>query len=308
MMSIEPADELDLLLAEDAERTDDTPITYTPDALALQTQDAIKQFLNEAGRFPLLKHDEVVELAKRVERGDLEAKERLVQSNLRLVVSIARKYQGHELCLLDLIQEGILGLIRAVEKYDWRKGFRFSTYATFWIRQAIQRGIDNQGRTIRLPTNIAQRERKVARAQRDLATRLGREPTDEEIACEADLDPAAVAELRSSPRAVTSLDRPVGAEEETSLGALLPSDAPEPGEEVEVTLREESVRQALEELPERERTVIKLRYGLDGSPDPLPSTEIGRRLGVSAERVRQLEQQALGHLAVTREIRALSVV
>ncbi len=181
-----------------------------PDDLAGATTDALQIFLNELRNHPLLSKDEEAELAKRVEQGDLEAKERMINSNLRLVVSIAKKYQGQELSLLDLIQEGIFGLIRAVEKFDHRKGFKFSTYATFWIRQAIQRGLANKARTIRIPVHIGQRERKIVRAERDLAARLGREPTDAEIAAEAELPIDQVEEVRAAARTVTSLDRPSG--------------------------------------------------------------------------------------------------
>ena len=213
------------------------------------TSDTLQLFLRDIRRHPLLTRGEEIELAKRIERGDLEAKERMVNSNLRLVVSLAKKYQGHELSLLDLIQEGILGLIRAAEKFDWRKGYKFSTYATFWIRQAIQRGLANQGRTIRLPVHIGQRERKIARAERELSTRLGRPPTDEEIAREADITMRELEETREFSRTVTSLERPVGEEGDTELGALLPSDAPEPVEEVEIGLRQEAVHRALEQPP-----------------------------------------------------------
>jgi RNA polymerase primary sigma factor len=277
-----------------------------PEDLPVHTTDAVQLFLNEAGRWKLLTPDEEKALARRVEQGDLEAKERMINANLRLVVSIARKYQGHELSLLDLIQEGILGLIRAVEKFDWRKGFRFSTYATFWIRQAIQRGLDGQGRTIRLPSNIAQRERKISRVERELSVTLERAPTDEEIAGAAELSLEAVRDLRTAGRVVTSLDRPVGSEEATSLGALLPAQERGPGEEVERTLRQETVRDVVSQLPEREREVIGLRYGLGGHDDPLPLAEIGRRLGVSPERVRQIEEAALRHLALRREIDGLA--
>jgi RNA polymerase primary sigma factor len=275
--------------------------------VANATTDALQLFFNEIRRYPLLSKDEEVELAKRIEQGDLEAKERMITSNLRLVVSIAKKYQGQELSLLDLIQEGIFGLIRAVEKFDYRKGFKFSTYATFWIRQAIQRGLANKARTIRIPVHIGQRERKIARAERGLAAALGRDPTDEEIARAAELPLDQVAEVRETARTVTSLDRPVGEEGETALGELLESGQPAPEDEVEVSLREQTLRRTVEELPDPERNVIRLRYGINGN-DPKPLRETGRELGLSAERVRQLEAKALERLATRREIDALREV
>src|SRR3954452_15881463 len=211
-------EERGLELSDDCGRAGVEPTRYQNEDLAGATTDALQLFLNELRRYPLLTKDEEIELAKRIEQGDLEAKEQMIQSNLRLVVSIAKKYQGQELSLLDLIQEGIFGLIRAAEKFDYRKGFKFSTYATFWIRQAIQRGLANKARTIRIPVHIGQRERKIVRAQRELGARLGREPTDAEVAAEAELPLEQIDEVREVTRTVTSLDRPVGEEGETALG------------------------------------------------------------------------------------------
>ena len=292
-------------LTDDCGRSDAGPrIEFKPEELATSTTDALQLFPNEIRRYPLLTAAEEVELAKRVEKGDMAAKERMINSNLRLVVSLAKKYQGHDLPLLDLIQEGIFGLIRAVEKFDWRKGYKFSTYATFWIRQAIQRGIANKARTIRIPVHIGQRERKIARIERELATKLGRPPTDDEIAKAAELPVDQVEEVRETARTITSLDRPIGEEGESSLADLLPSEAPQPEEEVSVSLEQQTLRKALESLPERERDVVKLRYGINGD-DPTPLRETGRRLGISPERVRQIESRALEHLARTRELEGL---
>jgi RNA polymerase primary sigma factor len=278
--------------------------SYANGDLADRTTDAMSLFLQEVRRYPLLTRAQEVELAQRIERGDLEAKSQLVNSNLRLVISNARKYQGHDLPLLDLIQEGILGLIRAAEKFDWRKGYKFSTYATFWIRQAIQRALDNRARTIRIPVHLGQRERKIARAQRELAAQLGREPSDEELAQAAEISLNDLQDVRAASRVVTSLDRPVGEEEDTSLGSLLPSDQLAPDEEVEIQLREDALRRALEQLPEQEREVVKLRYGINGD-DPTPLSETGRRLGISQDTVRRLERRALAELAENRELDAL---
>jgi RNA polymerase primary sigma factor len=297
-------DERNIDVSDDCGRTGVDATRYLNENLAGTTTDALQLFLNEIRRYPLLTAAEEVELAKRIEKGDMAAKERMINSNLRLVVSIAKKYQGQELGLLDLIQEGIFGLIRAAEKFDWRKGYKFSTYATFWIRQAIQRGVANKSRTIRIPVHIGQRERKIAKASRELATKLGRPPTDEEIAKAADISVQEIEEVQEAARAITSLDRPVGEEGETALGDLLPSEQPEPEEEVHVSLREEALRRALLELPEREREVVKLRYGINGDT-PTPLRETGRRLGISPERVRQLENVALKRLATTREIEGL---
>jgi RNA polymerase primary sigma factor len=282
--------------------------TYVNGDLAVATTDALQLFLNEAGRWPLLTAEEEVELAKRIERGDKEAKDRMINSNLRLVVSIAKRYQGHGLSLLDLIQEGIIGLIRAVEKFDWRRGFKFSTYATWWIRQAVQRGVANKSRTIRIPVHIAEREQRIARAERELVTRLGREPTEEEIAKRARLPIKQLREVRQAARAVTSLDRPIGQENEGALGDLVASDQAPPEEEVDVSLEQDVLRRAVAQLPERERAVLKLRYGLNGDRDPVSLESIGRELGLTRERVRQIEANALEQLAVNREVEALKDV
>ena len=292
-------------VTDDCGREADAPPSYGNGELATMTGDTLQLFLRDIRRHPLLSADEEVELAKRIERGDLDAKEQMVNSNLRLVVSLAKKYQGHELSLLDLIQEGILGLIRAAEKFDWRKGYKFSTYATFWIRQAIQRGLANQGRTIRIPVHIGQRERKIARVERELAVKHERAPTDEEIAEAADITLKELQETRDAARTVTSLDRPVGEGEDTALGDLFPSEEPEPSEEAEIALREEAVRSALENLSEQERRVIQLRYGINGD-DPTPLREAGRQLGLSPERVRRIEHKALERLATTREVEGLA--
>ena len=266
--------------------------------------DSLQTFFNAARKYPLLTASEEVELAQRIERGDLEAKDRLVNSNLRLVVSVARKYQGQGLPLGDLVQEGMLGLIRAVEKFDWRKGFKFSTYGTLWIRQSIQRGLENSGRTIRLPVHIGQRARKIRRAERELNVKLGREPTELEVAEATELTLEEVVEIRKADQAPTSLDKPVGEDAETSLGELVASDQPEPAAEVVATADEEAVQRALKVLPTRERQVVRLRFGVDGE-EPTPLRETGRRLGISPERVRQLEDQALKQLASNDELSAL---
>ena len=278
---------------------------YRNPELAETTTDALQLFFNELRRHPLLSRAEEVELAKAVERGDLEAKERLINSNLRLVVSNARRYMRQDLNLLDLIQEGILGLIRATEKFDYRKGFKFSTYATFWIRQAIQRALESKERTIRVPNQVAQRERKVMRIERELAAKLGQDPTTEQIAEEAELTPAQVDEIRDLSRVVTSLDRSVGGEDDSaSLGELVAEERAGPDEEVEVNLRDRALREAVEELPEPERRVIQLRYGINGD-DPTPIREASRRLEMKQGELRELESRALERLARLREVEGL---
>jgi RNA polymerase primary sigma factor len=294
-------------ISDDCGRSGVEPTTFRNGELAAATTDALQLFLNEIRRYQLLTAEQEIALSKRIEQGDLDAKERMINSNLRLVVSIAKKYQGQELSLLDLIQEGILGLIRASEKFDWRKGYKFSTYATFWIRQAIQRGLANKARTIRIPVHIGQRERKIVRAERELSAKLGREPTDDEIAAAAELPLDQVEEVRDAARTVTSLDRPIGDEGDTALGDVLEGGAPPVDQEVEVSLSEELLRRTIDELPDTERDVIKLRFGFEDD-DPQPLRETGRRLGLSAERVRQIESRALKRLAMRRELEALREV
>jgi RNA polymerase primary sigma factor len=301
----EQLEERGIPLTDDCARADAVDATYVNGNLATATTDALQLFLNEAGKYKLLTAAEEVELAKRIERGDKEAKDLMINSNLRLVVSIAKKYQGHGISLLDLIQEGIIGLIRAVEKFDWRRGYKFSTYATWWIRQAVQRGVANKSRTIRIPVHIVEREQKISRAERELTAKLERPPTDEEVAKQTKLSLKHVQEVRSAARAVTSLDKPVGAEGDARFGDLIAGEGTEPSEEVHVSLAERAVRKAVDTLPEREREVVKLRYGMNGDRDPQSLEEIGRRLGITRERVRQIEAQALARLAERREVAAL---
>jgi len=229
------------------------------------TTDSLQLFFNEARRHPLLTAEEEIELAKRIEKGDLAAKDRMINANLRLVISVARKYQGQGLALGDLIQEGMLGLIRAVEKFDWRKGFKFSTYGTLWIRQAIGRGLANSGRTVRLPVHIVARARKIADAERKLAVELGREPTDAEISDRVELPIDEVMDIRRADQTPSSLDQKVGESEETALGDLIAGSEPGPAEEVGENLAGEAVHQAVEQLPDAERDVLRLRFGLTGS-------------------------------------------
>jgi RNA polymerase primary sigma factor len=303
----EQLDERGIEISDDCGR-ESQGSTYVNGDLAVATTDALQLFLNEAGRWPLLTAEEEVELAKRIERGDKEAKDRMINSNLRLVVSIAKRYQGHGLSLLDLIQEGIIGLIRAVEKFDWRRGFKFSTYATWWIRQAVQRGVANKARTIRIPVHIVEREQRIARAERELAPKLGRHPTEKEVAKHARLPLKQVREVRQAARAVTSLDRPIGDQNEGALGDLFASEQAPPEEELDVSLEQDVLRRAVSQLPDREREVLKLRYGLNGDRDPSSLEAIGRQLGITRERVRQIEAEALEQLAVNREVEALKDV
>jgi RNA polymerase primary sigma factor len=268
------------------------------------TTDSIQQFMNEAARHPLLTADEEIALSQRIERGDLAAKERMINANLRLVISIARKYQGQGLPLGDLIQEGMLGLIRAVEKFDWRKGFKFSTYGTLWIRQAIGRGLANSSRTVRLPVHIASQARKIRDAERELAAKLERDPTPDELSDLVGMTPQEIEDIRAADRTPTSLDRGVGDSEETALGDLIADDSATPDQEVEQESGDSTVRQVVGGLPSPERDVLTLRYGLGGT-EAVALRETGRRLGISAERVRQIEDRALRKLADDGELAAL---
>jgi RNA polymerase primary sigma factor len=292
-------------VTDDCSRAIEEEVVYTNSQVASATTDSLQLFLNEAGRYPLLTAPQEVELAKAIEAGDKRAKDLLVNSNLRLVVSIAKKYQGHGLTLLDLIQEGIIGLIRAAEKFDWRKGFKFSTYATWWIRQAVQRGVANKARTIRIPVHIVEREQKISRSERELVAKLERAPTLEELAAHSKLPIKQVREVRAAARAVASLDKPVGEGDTASYGDLFASEEKTPAEQVEVDLTERALHQAVDELPEREQQILKLRYGLNGDTDPKSLEEIGRILGITRERVRQVEAEALRRLAESREIAGL---
>src|SRR6059036_3174389 len=270
------------------------------------TTDSLQLFLKDIGKVRLLTAQEEVDLAKRIERGDLDAKQKMVESNLRLVVSIAKNYRNHGLPFLDLIQEGTLGLVRAAEKFDYRKGFKFSTYATWWIRQAIARALADKARTIRMPVHIVERLQKMNRAERTLWTQLGREPTLEEIADEASLPIQQALEVRAAARASASLDQPVGEQEDAVFGDFVAGDDPLPEEEVEVSLRSQALTQALLSLPERERQVLVLRYGLDDS-ETKTLEEIGRRLGLTRERVRQIELESLRRLSTLREMESVTL-
>ncbi len=301
-------------LINDLDENGDSTLRPTPEpevpAAPLQitwetTTDALQLFLREAGRHPLLTAAQEVELAKKIEAKDMEAKQRMIQSNLRLVVSIAKNYRNQGLPFLDLIQEGTLGLIRAVEKFDWRRGYKFSTYATWWIRQAVARALADKARTIRMPVHIVERLQKMNRAERSLWSRLGREPTLEEIAEEANLPVQQAIEVRAAARASTSLDAPVGGADDATFGDFVAGDQPLPEELVESSLRSQTLADALRSLPERHRAVVVLRYGLDDA-DPRTLEEIGKRLGLTRERVRQIEVEALKRLATQHEMKSVA--
>jgi RNA polymerase primary sigma factor len=294
------------LIAEGPEEKEPAP---PPQPAAVQpvetTTDALQLFLREAGKHALLTAPQEVELAKKIETGDLLAKQRMIQSNLRLVVSIAKNYRNQGLPFLDLIQEGTLGLIRAVEKFDWRRGYKFSTYATWWIRQAVARALADKARTIRMPVHIVERMQKMNRAERTLWMELGREPTLEEIAEEASLPVEQAREVRAAARASASLDQPVGESDDAVFGDFVAGDDPLPEERVEVSLRSQALAVALQALPDRERQVLVLRYGLVDE-EPRTLEEIGKRLGLTRERVRQIELESLRRLAGLREMQMVA--
>ena len=264
-------------------------------AVAEATTDSLQLFINQAMKYPLLTAAEEVELAQAIERGDLAAKERLINSNLRLVIKFARRYQGFGLPLADLVQEAMLGLIRAAEKFDWRRGYKFSTYAVLWIKQSMQRGIDNSGRQVRIPAHIAQRERTVNRTTTQLAVELNREPTDKEVAKRAKLPLDEVMAVRDLTRITTSLDTPVG-DGDTTLGELHAESTADLEDEVLVREQEEAVGAALAKLPDDERMIIMARFGTGGRPE-VSLRDAARELGVTQKAARELEERALARLA-----------
>jgi RNA polymerase primary sigma factor len=267
--------------------------------------DSLQLFLADVGRHRLLSAAEEVALAKRIEKGDPRAKRIMIESNLRLVVSIAKGYRGLGVPFLDLIQEGTLGLNRAVEKFDWRRGFKFSTYATWWIRQSVQRAVANHARTIRVPVHVVERQQKLSRAARRMELELGREPTRDELAEATALPMQHVDEAMNAAQASVSLNQAVGSEDEGELGDLFADrEALDPFDEATESLRKQGVRRALDALPERERRILELRFGFDGDPWTLEA--IGAELGLTRERVRQLESQALARLAAMRDLVAVS--
>ncbi len=260
------------------------------------TTDALQLFLKDIGKVPLLTAAQEVELAKRIERGDHGAKQAMVEANLRLVVSIAKRYRNQGLPFLDLIQEGTIGLVRAAEKFDYRKGFKFSTYATWWIRQAVARAIADKGRTIRMPVHVVEKLNRILRSERKLRAERGREPSIEEIARDVDMTSDEVEHIRRSAQTPVSLEKPVGDDDESEFGHFLADDStPLPDELAETTLQREALRTILGSLSERERKVLELRYGLDGH-QPRTLDEVGRAFNVTRERIRQIEHQGLKKL------------
>jgi RNA polymerase primary sigma factor len=294
----EPIDE------EEAEVEDEVVLDLEAGIPEIST-DSLQLFLKDIGKVPLLTAAQEVELAKRIERGDHRAKQSMVAANLRLVVSIAKNYRNQGLPFLDLIQEGTIGLVRAAEKFDHRRGFKFSTYATWWIRQAVARALADKSRTIRMPVHVVEKLNKIGRVERKLVGELGREPTSLEIALELELDVDEVEQIRRSSQAPVSLEKPVGDDEESEFGHFLADHTADPPDEAaETTLRKETLRHVLNALSARERRVLELRYGLDGN-HPRTLDEVGRTFNVTRERVRQIENQSLKKLQALAESQKL---
>jgi RNA polymerase primary sigma factor len=269
------------------------------------TTDSLQLFLKDIGKVDLLTAAQEVELAKRIERGEHRAKQEMVEANLRLVVSIAKKYRNQGLPFLDLIQEGTIGLVRAAEKFDHRKGFKFSTYATWWIRQAVARALADKARTIRMPVHIVEKLNKIVRSERKLRAELGREPTSAEIGRDVELGPEEVEQIRRSSQAPVSLEKPVGDEEESEFGHFLTDESePLPEEAAEVEMRKATLQRVLETLSARERRVLELRYGLNGE-HPRTLDEVGKTFNVTRERIRQIENQSLKKLRALADSTAL---
>ena len=283
----------------------ETPAAPQLDLSVEPSLDSLRLYLREIGKVSLLTAEQEVILAKRIERGDMAAKTQMIEANLRLVVSIAKSYLGRGLSFLDLIQEGSLGLIRAVEKFDYRKGYKFSTYATWWIRQAVTRAIADKARTIRIPVHMVEKLNKVVHVERQLVQQLGRDPRPEEIAAELEMTPAEVRDILRMAQLPVSLEKPVGEDEESELGDFVQDESAEsPFESASLTLRREDIDHALESLPERERRVIELRFGLKGEP-PRTLEEVGRAFGVTRERIRQIENNTLKKLESLPEAQGL---
>jgi RNA polymerase primary sigma factor len=279
-------------------------VVYAADQGAV-VADSLQLFLEQVGRHKLLTAAQEVSLAKRIERGDPVARRVMIESNLRLVVSIAKRYRGLGVPFLDLIQESTVGLMRAVEKFDWRRGYKFSTYATWWIRQAAQRAVANHAHTIRIPVHVGERRQQLARATRRLKLELGRDPSNQELAQATGLPVQQVDDALSAACASVSLSQTVGPDDGSEIGDLLADgEAVDPLEELEQSLRRQTIRRALGALPERERRILELRYGFDGEPQTLDA--VGRELDLTRERIRQIERRALIHLAALRELADLA--
>jgi RNA polymerase primary sigma factor len=286
-------------LADEEVKTPKLDLTVEP------SLDSLRLYLREIGKVPLLTADQEVYLAKRIERGDMAAKTQMIEANLRLVVSIAKSYLGRGLSFLDLIQEGSLGLIRAVEKFDYRKGYKFSTYATWWIRQAVTRAIADKARTIRIPVHMVEKLNKVVHIERQLVQRLGREPRPDEIAEELEMTTAEVREILRMAQHPVSLEKPIGEEEDSELGDFVEDDQAEsPDEQASLSLRRGDIELALASLPDRERKVIELRFGLTGG-QPCTLEEVGKAFGVTRERIRQIENNTLKKLESLPEAQGL---